>query len=505
MKSERISLLALVGCLVLGCGERGDDEPAQRDAAADAGGVDAEAGRLLPGFASGSRLIARSIGSPGSAARKLVAFHDRELAVDCAFGYASDGSLRCIPTEALSERSDLVFADEACSEPAYALGARQGCAGDPLWASEAVVLQTLCKVHATAIYTLRELQQSFTARDGCAGPEPAEHTFARGVEVAPSTMVAAGVTYRDAGSGLRALMLETLDGARVVLDIDDPRYGACSAVELRQSGLRCVPDDAARTSVPAGVEQWLWADATCEDEPLAYRVSVATDEPVCPSKPPFAVVSERGEALPQLVELGAIFNAVRHGGVACDEIAASPEYPAYRLGEPAHDDAVAPLQWIAYGDGEVQVRYPATERGVLIPISSGTLFDVAREAACEAWPTASGDYRCLPESLGWANSANARYFADAACEEELIQSYGEVHGPQLIALTTIDECPAAGAERAIEELRELIAVVPDEVYRDDGTSCAIALDDAEVRYYRLGDDVLDDYPRLTVEDDSPSP
>jgi hypothetical protein len=85
---------------------------------------------------SGGRLKSKYIaGADGSRLYEPDVLHDTTLDVDCAFGTAADGQLRCLPTLAPSASSGwgvFYYSDPQCTKPEVILNApAAGCAADP--------------------------------------------------------------------------------------------------------------------------------------------------------------------------------------------------------------------------------------------------------------------------------------------------------------------------------------------------------------------------------------
>ncbi len=121
----KLGLLALCGLVACGNDEAGVTP--QKDTTASSGGSGGDGGATSGGggsgaddggpaaFTGGSRLkVRRLVADDGSV--QLLGFHDSELGVNCGFTRASDGAMRCLPSNVAAAGS--YFADAACSEPA---------------------------------------------------------------------------------------------------------------------------------------------------------------------------------------------------------------------------------------------------------------------------------------------------------------------------------------------------------------------------------------------------
>jgi hypothetical protein len=80
--------------------------------------------------AGGTRLKANYYAGSDGSQQFLATFHDTMRNEDCAFSTASDGSIRCLPTQgppASPSNYAVYYADAACTQPILALG---NCSGN---------------------------------------------------------------------------------------------------------------------------------------------------------------------------------------------------------------------------------------------------------------------------------------------------------------------------------------------------------------------------------------
>lgn len=126
-----------------------------------------EGGTPNPGWTSGSRLRARTFdGKDGS--KQFAGWYDSMRMESCEYGYASDGSLRCLPTvEQVSQISTVYFKDGQCTQP-YAVVIR-GCT--PRYA---ISTSNSCAHPPTRIFAAGTLTNvnAYVLSNGCSGPLP---------------------------------------------------------------------------------------------------------------------------------------------------------------------------------------------------------------------------------------------------------------------------------------------------------------------------------------------
>lgn len=85
---------------------------------------------------SGSRLKARRfIGDDGSS--QFVGWHDSQLNLDCGFGKAADGAMRCLP----SASPGILFSDSSCQSPIFLN--TKGCA-PPAYVAQTIPSAAAC-------------------------------------------------------------------------------------------------------------------------------------------------------------------------------------------------------------------------------------------------------------------------------------------------------------------------------------------------------------------------
>jgi len=402
-------------------------------------------------FASGTRLKAHYLDG-GGGARKLLAFRDSLLDVECQFVETAARQYACLPTA-----STRTFSDSACSAPSIPVAS--DCPGAPVpIAGQLISAPSLDCTTQVAAYSLDALQDratedpsySLTIHGTCFSPMPqpapsAQWTtkpepLARFVQGTPSTVGAAG--------GLQATRITGDDGAFTTLEL--VTAGAvCTAITFGEVQ-RCVPQPLVQTFF------YSYTDASCTDASVAY-VDPTIAERCAGVKPQYLVASTAADChvLSAIYALGDPLSRVFANAGPCAAIdLEGPAYSGdsfYRKGPLVPADVLPLVHSAQIGTGAVTALYyadststPILARGALArsgewELSDGTqctpLEDPSGQLRCvhHAWLVGSvdeyADASCTvpvyTDSLGCASSA-IRYIVDTvfdSCSSRLTQTH----------------------------------------------------------------------------------
>jgi hypothetical protein len=372
------------------------------------------------GFASGSRLKARVWTERGAftGARLFAGWHDTRLDVDCVFGVAEDGAMRCAPTDA---QIVIGFDDAACTE---ALALRDPtCAPPPAHAS-VTVHGDACEgvTRAFSIGARRDVPQKLYLTNGVTcthvtAPSGVEAYEANPLD--PGELVAARIDREATTPRLGLEVLVADDGARQARRIVDADRGPCFSIAGAVGGGadRCVPEAVAWATYAA--------DAACK-VPLAYQVKPSS---TCPRADIVVAYAQDGCSVrTRFYAPGAdvkIDDVYIGPPPVCTPVRAEPDlykelavdHVFYGVGDPLDDDALAPLGTAIVGDGRVAILALSDAAGTpLLPPRADTMYDRARGGPCRLVPFGDGTSRCVPAD---AVTLVTPAFADAACTREV--------------------------------------------------------------------------------------
>lgn len=390
---------------------------------------------------AGSRLRpVRRVSDDGAEAH--VGWYDTLLEGPCTFRQASDGELRCLPSEQMSE--PWRYADANCSEPAVpgfelpetgtVSFVRSGCFGATYYEIGEVVTSTI-------YYNANGPCEVFS-----------DDPDFRRVSVFPvDGFVAATRTPADGDSRIVPLVLEADDGARQIAGAWD-----------REREEEVAPDGAPEAALWRGlylpsVSVIYYADAACSER-------VALEECV-----PSAVVPRTGRDLPDPscattpghYDLGEEVDALwtmQNG--TCTPAAPHASLRSFRVGDPIDDSVLAPAAALEDGGDRLRHYVHANPEGAAV-LPSRDLYDaLLGDARCdwraEAMP---GEFSCIP--AGAARLLDS--YVDAACTQRTAQRF--VYG---------DDCAAAATYAVvlavIAEVIEQIAA-PGDYHLDDQGDC----------------------------------
>jgi hypothetical protein len=424
--ARRVALVVVLGASLSACGgkyERTASPPLAGDS-------------LLP-FASGTRLKAHYLDG-GGGARRLIAFHDSLLDVECNFVETAPAEYACLPVL----QTDW-FSDAACSAPA--LPAVGSCPSAPAFVPGQLISARSADCNAQVnAYSLvaQETQDpafALSSYSDCAATSPASPTLwttepeplARFVRGTASTVGAAG--------GIQATRVTGEDGA-------------FTAIELVTAGSVCTPVafDAVERCVPEPLGQLFsgsYSDSSCTDQNVAL-VGSSEAEQCAAVTPRYEVESSATDcsvdsAIYTLGDpLSSAFGRV-DSCAAVDLTQYSRGDSFYRRG-PLFDARTLPAPTpVQIGREAVSVGYFADRTGVPLLArgreASFGQWSLPDHSACELLADPSGQKRCVHNSV---TMSAASYFADPSCTQP-VYAADTTCGPYAFSYLvddTVDAC-----------------------------------------------------------------
>jgi hypothetical protein len=458
-----LSLLAALGASrFLACSSSDDAASPLPDAgpSPDAGTLDGDSpdaappgpGSALP-WTSGTRLRARV--TTVGAARMFVGWHDLTLNVDCRFGVASDGKVRCLPSDAASSFYDDVGCTTAVgvipngTTPKYlsAPNAAFVCGKGPAFYLPG------------ATYTPTDLFQH--QESGCepAGSAGGAFTYVHlGALVDPATFAAATEALEPRGARLSARQYVASDGAKEDVGMQDAARASsrCSARDVRNGDYSCIPDDLAYQEV-------FFSDDKCQSL-VGFHPGYA--QQVCDRTPTAVQDSTPASAGKTLTffEVGAKVTGTiyENNGASCLPYVAPASLGAtyYATGAPLPLTAFAPFTRKNEGTGRVLLTVARTDSGALGAVLG--FYDTMKNSECAVQRATDGQMRCIARTLLQVNS-----FADDKCS---IGIYEVPAGTAVTAGALLDAQSAVPEARAVMQLGAKIAV-PTALWSWNGTNC----------------------------------
>jgi len=465
---------------------------------------------LGPRFASGTRLVARSVGASDSDDRVFVNFHDTDLDVPCAFTLASDEVLRCLPVTAL--QLGTAYLDANCQQPvnAYPCDA-------PLYDRLAVSreLDDECDpdgfvVEVREVAIVEPVDGVFTNATGSCEPWPGDPPVVGqvGALVDPATFVAGTVEERVTRQGFGVREIVADDGAQRHLDLFTEADGDCAMRYLADLGPRCVPANVAILGAGPEVDWW-FGDAQCATTPLAYRAANPCDE-----APRVAIEFADFEG-PVLHRLGPAWSepiAYDDRTDTCDETTVSETpWTLYPVTGPGTDQTLPPLTlevetgspvgFTTFVDGFGLELAPGFAEGRL-GSGAGGPFQRPDGTPCSPFLTEDGAARCVGAEVAILDQSSVRYFTDASCTNEVLSYFGD---PQPTAVGFVDDRACGGLGSALpvlQDVRDLEGPYEGaELYfREPGVEgCTVTERSPGTVYSLIADSILQTLPALTVE------
>lgn len=426
-----------VALVVAGCGGHARVRPSEAGTTAGAGaggaGADEPTSGEVPAPYGGSRLKAR-VAEAKTGARQLLGWQDTELDALCAFQVLPSGELRCLPSSTdtawVSEDSEAWYADSACSKPVRELS---------LGVSQCAAPRFAQLIGADAVDPCRSLPKYLRIGDEAptlhrkVGSEcqvldaPNDGLTHRFFEVEPFALEGfARGTLREgaAADGIRPVYVTSEDGARAFWTFRDESGGFDCALGETTEGQRCVPSDApvvtgsnfsdANCQVPAAM-----APGCSQAESAAYVIDASPDA--------------TGNARLRVLEGGERLD-ISYVGVAapgaCVEQGSNPS--VFAVGDEVPSSRFA----------EGAVNEVTDSQGLVAPVLQAGGWSVAgmRQLRsgrlggydCAFLTTSDGVVRCVPAPTFFEVE-----FADAACNEPVIEGWEETE-----AVTLVAGCPA---------------------------------------------------------------
>jgi hypothetical protein len=403
---------------------------------AGAGGAGGGAGGEAPvlnDFGSGTRLKAR-YRDAGGGARVFVAFVDTALDdALCYPGYASDGSLRCVPYNNGYNAAINYYADAACSEPYLILSSScplpdyfsqlipelvactassdLGSSGPHLVAARR--LGTTVTPTADSFYSL--IGESCELFED--GPIGGFTYYGNHAVVPESALAQMTETIVPADGGLSVAVYESTDGAFL---ISGPRDAATDDPCTLVAG-SCAPAHQASNRY---FFDGYFGDAACEGEALVAQSSRGCGD-VTPDPEVAALfdVATFGTTLYELRAESTGTEFFRRSGPSC--VPLGQEAAAMRffsVGPEIAQGTFPSYEENQFGTGRLRTKVFSSPGGVpLQPAQS--LYDTELDGPCRVERTTSGELRC---TVGLMDDAPGFDFADAACTVPFLEhdAYG---------------------------------------------------------------------------------
>jgi hypothetical protein len=439
-------LVILGACLSLACssspgtteGDGGADTGTGADAKTDAhleGGKDSghpmpdggngeasseagpPAGPINDQFTSGTRLKGKWR-QTADGYSQLEGIHDSLLDIDCAWGEAEDGMLRCLPTNVAATTYNLgvTFSDNACTVPVYEVSPTDCSPAPGAYYFEDV--RTCPGGHR--VFTIgATVTAPTTVYENAFGPcgiitsSPTD-TYYSIAEAAPTLFVGGSEELGPASSGLAPAFVNGGDGSRTFRTLRDEANSSttCDFIPATDGKLRCLPTMAA---TPETTE---FVDATC-------MTGLADSDATSCSSIPFATeTSSTGcPIFTTVYALGAQVDTVYSnygGGCSLEEIV-GPNF--FTLG-----DVIAPAAFtagvasVSSGTSRIVPRVVTVGSLIVNEFESSenlsSLYDTKRKEDCLPLKASDGKLRCLPFNAADPGSLAIVYpgaYSDAAC------------------------------------------------------------------------------------------
>jgi hypothetical protein len=309
--------------------------------------------------------------------------------------------------------------------------------------------------------------------------------------LAPATFVAAREATDPRGARIGARVLLAEDGAAEVVGyLDETTHARCDVIQesIGWDSDLCIPATMAWANE--------WADTSCTQ--VAAHIASSCPEPTIAVD---AINQNNCWANPTIhaYAVGAPIATAYFSGPGCSSLSSDTSGDlAFATAGPIDTATIPAVGVAAFGSTALRTYFRASPDGVpilpvglgVLPNSEGALFrDVARSADCWATQLADGSWRCLPAA--YALVGDLRYFADAACTQEVVDA-GDFSQPcPPIAPVVALRAPttACGSDARVETIYALSAPMPaGAVYSiyGAGGSCLPASVPTGDRLYPLG-------------------
>lgn len=412
-----VTLLALASCSPSPPDPPAFDEPIVLPPRHDPGTDDAGAHGGAGGgsdsrtpYAGGARLRAIHHETPDGLA-VFAGYRDTQQGQACAFAVAGDGVLRCLPSGggvASASTSVRYFADAACSRP-IATYAGGPCATPPrtISISDASSCPSRSRQYAVGARVSGYAGYSRDDTGACVSVGFSTNTelYEIGVELAPSTWVAAREQAAPAVSGLARIDLVAEDGARGLSAFVDAARGASCNFRIAADGAaRCVPSSAAYVTTS------MFADAACSAA-LATRSTSS-----CPA-PAFALASTQAGCTTQtrVHATGPSAAPYYASPTGCAPFASGISQQYYRVG--------VEVPASSFAQGSLEPRGAGGLRAVELVVRGGERYlssieEVHSGQRCSFRVAGDGAVRCVPLATAYAS-----YFSDAGCSQRIASRF----------------------------------------------------------------------------------
>lgn len=419
----------------------------------------------LPEYQSGSRLRAKLLAGDPSAAL-FVGWHDRTLESDCAFGWAEDGSFRCLPKGPAIGNT---FSDPECTKRAIVVtptcDVPKFARGDEICASGRPIYKVGSKLSVSTIY----VKQS--SGSCSSGPANGLDLYDASELISPDDLVGGEPKTTPLRDGLGVVQIVAVDGAVETSSAFDTEHkGPCEAKSLLTE--RCLPSNVA-------FEEGYFSDSTCKTS--------AAIKTTC-GDPPNSVIrsatsSSCGDDPPTFAQIGnPISGAVYRGDEMCEEAKAGVADSFYEIGS---DIPIASFPTVAksdVGEGRIQIRNATNKSGDLL--LGRTLFDRERNEECVPTPSGDNKTRCIPPSNG---RIGVRYFSDIECTKPLAFVAEGCIPPAFVQLHT--QLQTACGEYTIRVFAVGEGVSPSTVYLNSAGACEGAPSPASTLFFDASKEV----------------
>jgi hypothetical protein len=239
--------------------------------------------------ASGTRLKQR-IRKTADGAETFLGWRDTQINQDCAFKTASDGELRCLPTNVAARGA--FYIDSGCTQPAVAQ--QTNACTQAAYASDedSSTCPARTKLHALGTALANGATYYYQAAPG----SPCETRTAGavgttiyplGAEVTATDFVKATVSKKASGvSGLDLQEITADDGAKTFWSFEDTaKMQACGFLRANDSSMRCLPSARANATIGS-----FWSSG------CVNALNLATDgQPASCAAPAFASRLDAGK------------------------------------------------------------------------------------------------------------------------------------------------------------------------------------------------------------------
>lgn len=402
----------------------------------------------LPVYQSGSRLRAKQLLGTNDGAL-FVGWRDSTLDAACSFGWAEDGSFRCLPEgpsvgNTFSDpecKKRAIVVTPTCDVPAYARG-------EEICSSGSAVYKIGAKLTSGTIY----VKQS--SGSCSSGPANGLDLYDATAVVSPEDLVGGEPKTSKRTDNLGVVQIIAVDGAiETSSAFDTAHNGPCDAKSPIDG--HCVPSNVA-------FEEIYFSDATCK--------KAAAIKSVCGDAPNAVVRSAQstsscGDDLPTFAQIGAsLASTIYRGEGSCEEAKIAEGDSFYEIGSEISFGSFPQIESKEEGSGRIQVRMAATKSGDVL--LGRTLYDKDRKEECAPTPAADKKMRCLPASKG---RTDVRYFADSACEKPLAFVAEGCTAPAFVQLHT--QLQTLCGEYTVSVFKVGTSVSPSTVYLNTSGTC----------------------------------